>query len=289
MVDGNTARQQSVIDDQKLVISIKDLPTLPTVLAEILQVANNPSASAGDLQVVIGRDPALAAKILKIANSAMFGFSRRIESIRQAVVAIGFRRIRSVASAMAVAPVFKTDATGLVNGPLLWSHSVATAMWTQIIAAKVRYQQTDQVFTAGLLHDVGILILNQFEHEVYQQALSTCRDQQLPLHEAEHKVLGTTHERIGASLCAKWMLPAGLTQIISYHHSDPQPVDPAAQILELADHLACACGIGETSWQPEPAPPAVIIRALGLSAQDMEELRAQREEIEKNVSIFKDS
>jgi putative nucleotidyltransferase with HDIG domain len=289
MEQGNTARQHEPVEANKLVVSIKDLPTLPTVLAEILQVANNPSASAGDLQVVIGRDPALASKVLKIANSAMFGFSRKIESIQQAVVAIGFRRIRSIASAMAVAPVFRTDETGLVDGPLLWSHSVAVAMWTQEIASRTRYQQTDLVFTAGLLHDVGILILNQYAHDSYQQVLTIARDEQLSLWDAEMKVLGTTHERIGASLCAKWMLPAGLTQIISYHHTDEAPVDPAAQILAIADHLANSNGLGEVRFQPDWPAPTRVTQALGLSQADVEELKDKLEDVQQNVSIFKET
>jgi len=282
-------RQQQVDEANRLVVSIKDLPTLPTALAEILQVANNPSASAGDLQVVIGKDPALASKVLKIANSAMFGFSRRIESIQQSVVAIGFRRIRSVASAMAVAPMFKTDSGDLVDGPQLWSHSTAVAMWTQEIARKARYQQTDLVFTGGLLHDIGILILNQFAHEEYQQALAMARDEQLPICHAEMKVLGTTHERVGAALCAKWMLPAGLTQIISYHHSDPAPVDPAAQILVIADYLANSNGLGEMSWLPAWPRPTTLSQALGLSTADMDDLQARLDEVQQNVALFSDS
>ncbi len=280
------ARQQHAVEANKLVVSIKDLPTLPTAIAEILQVANNPSASAGDLQVVIGKDPPLASKVLKIANSAMFGFSRRIESIQQAVVAIGFRRIRSVASAMAVAPVFRTDETGLLNGPMLWAHSTAAGMWTQEIARASRYQETDLVFTAGLLHDIGILILNQFAHESYQATLTMLKSENIPLHEAEQKMLGTTHERVGAALCAKWMLPAGLTQIISYHHSETAPVDPAAQILAMADYLAVTNGLPEIAGLPEPPEPTRLAEALGLSTADMEKLRERGEEVQQNVALF---
>ena len=89
------------------------------------------------------------------------------------------------------------------------------------------FSKAKTIGLCGLLHDVGILILNQYAHDAYQQVLTIARDEQLRLWEAEMKVLGTTHERIGASLCAKWMLPAGLTQIISYHHTDEAPVDPA--------------------------------------------------------------
>lgn len=273
-------------DPRKLVVSLDALPTLPSTLAEILRVANNPSAGVVDLEILISRDPTLAAKTLQVANSPMYGFRRKLGTIHEAVVALGTRKIRSLASALALAPTFQDAPNGLIVGARLWSHSLATAMWTQEIARTVGAHETNPLFTAGLMHDIGLLALNLVAPDRMREVLEAARASDSHHFEVEGSQLGTNHSKLGAALCAKWMLPAELTLLISHHHASECPMEPHAQILRLADWLASTHQMGNFEWgQVDPLPDG-LLDAMELTDEALTSLGEVAPAIRDSVAAF---
>ena len=275
----------------ELTLSIRDLPTLPTTVMEVIRVANDSYSSGQDLERVISRDMTLAARVLKISNSAAFGMRRRLETTKHAVLILGTRRIRSIVSAMSLAPMFETaHAKDLISGPQLWAHALATAMWTQHLADRLQYIYWDQVFMAGLMHDIGIVVLFQAVPERYVEVLRIAKQRRLPIEAVEQHVLGTTHARVGAHLCAKWMLTPNLVQLIARHHSPEMPEKLDAQLLRLADYLAGHTVATEFTWS-EPRPiPGELLAVSGLTQDDVRDVVERgQEEVIRQVKVFLDT
>ncbi|RMD74456.1 MAG: HDOD domain-containing protein [Lentisphaerae bacterium] len=260
-------------DENTVFMRIRDLPVIPTAVAEIIKIANDPGSSATDVEWAINRDQAVAGKVLKLVNSAAYGFSRRVETIRQAVVMLGLRKLRDIAISMAGSELFaglKDDK--LVDGVGLWTHGLAAMLWSRFIINQKRWVELDAVVTAALMHDIGIVILYQYAKDIYAEVLSEAARTQKFHERLERKMLKTTHAKIGASLCAKWRLPIAITQLISQHHSVLTPAEPAVGILMLADHLAFEMGFPPFSWSVPPSIPSGLNQLLELNDHDINEI-----------------
>jgi HD-like signal output (HDOD) protein len=269
---------------EKRHISIDQLPSLPSTVVDALRIANDTNASAADLERAISRDISLAGRVLKVANSAFVGFRRPIESVQEAVVLLGTRRVRAVASLQALAPMFSTQESSLICGRQLWAHGLGVALWTQQIGKRVGYPQLTHVYTAGLMHDMGIILMRGCVGEEYEDIVRESKEQGVRLDEMETERLGINHCRIGAMVCAKWMLSPRLTWLISRHHNEGLPDDAEGQILQLSDWCAQAMGLGEFPWSPPEPLPVATVRALGIHPAEMDEIlldgRFVREQID---------
>ena len=255
-------------------ISFDRLPSLSTTVMDALRIANDLNASATALEKVIVRDIALTAQILKVANSSFFGLRRTVESVREAIVLLGTRRVRGVASLQAIAPVFASHTEGVISGRQLWSHGLAVAIWSQKIGARVGFPNLEHVFTAGLMHDVGIIVMHSCVGKEYEDVVALARDTGRPLQEMETEKLGIHHSRLGAMVCAKWMLSPRLTHLISTHHDAGIPDTLEAQILKLADWLAGAMGQGEFPWTKREPLPTELCVILGIHPAEIDEILA---------------
>ena len=274
------------LDSQKLVLSIHELPSIPSVIADTLRIADDPSASSTEIEWVVARDQVLTARVLRTANSAAFGFSRRIESVREAIVILGTRKLKHVVSAMVAKELFKGDQAGLVDPRQLWSHALATSLWARHIIEWKQLWGCGSAVTAALLHDLGILILMQKARESYQPVLEEARSSGLPLVDTESRLLGTTHAFIGGALCAKWQLPVSVTQLVSHHHSKGSPVDPALGVVMLANHLAHLVDIGPFVWGNKPEIPAGLPGVAMDSGPGLEFFQKTKPSILEQVDMF---
>lgn len=261
-----------------------ELPVLPATALEAFRIANDLTASADHLERVISRDVALTTRILAVANSAFMGLRRPIDSVREAVVLLGTRQVRTVASLQAVSPLFETKNEGLISGEQLWAHSLAVALWTQKIGKRLRYANLTHVYTAGLMHDMGIILLQNCLGEEYEQVILTAKESQRDLMDLEQEQLGTNHARIGATLSAKWMLNPRLTWLISHHHDETAIEDTEANILRVADWCAGTMGLGAFPWTVRGVLPEESVRALGLLPEHMEEVLADAWSIREQVT-----
>jgi len=213
----------------------------------VIALTKNPATSARELENVIAQDPALAAGMLRQANSAYYGYARRISSLQEAIVVLGFQATQGLAMASAVAPLLKTQLVGYeIDQDGLWKHSMITAMAAKNLCKKVELPYGDVAFTAGLLHDIGKLVISIYVQEVGAYLLEKVSVANLSYVELEEKIIGYNHATVGGFLAKGWNLPEDLVAAISYHHapSGAQNYAELASVIHVANGFASMLGIG---------------------------------------------
>jgi len=231
---------------KRILRTVEDLPPMPQVAQKVRQVISDPDLSFNDLAKVIETDQAIAAKVLKIANSAYYGSVGNVSSVKQASVVLGTKTLIELLNlACASGPLSKTLKGYDLAAKDLWKHSLAVAAGSRIIAKKKRAELTEDAFSAGLIHDVGKLILDRYIFERKGAFEKTVRKGMESFLNAEKQVLGFDHGEIASEVCDKWKIPQHLSQAIRYHHypflSDKNEL---AYIVHVADVTAMMTGIG---------------------------------------------
>jgi putative nucleotidyltransferase with HDIG domain len=245
----------------KIIESIDQLPTLPAVVTMLLEVVNSPTTSAEDAAGLIGKDPALTSRMLRLANSAFYGIPRTISSVSSAVVILGFNTMKSLVLSASVMEVFsgKGGKTVVFERSRFWKHSIVTAMAAKHIIRSfmhVKMIDPESAFCAGILHDIGKLVFEQHVRDDYTETCDYARKTATSTIEAESHVMGITHAEVGRALAAKWALPMELESAIIFHH-DPAQVG-AATVKELVAAVHCGDAIAHQLkvglWDDETAP-----------------------------------
>lgn len=231
-------------DPRELIKDVDSLPTLPTVVAKINELVDSPKSSAGELNRVISSDLALSSRILKLANSTFYGFSRKINSITHAVVNIGLNAVRNVAISAFVFEAF--DARDLPFGYRdFWIHSIGVAVASQTLARRRGLKDTEEGFMCGLLHDCGKVALHQFAKRDYAAVLEKVAEDDCLIVDAELDVLDTTHAQVGGMLTEEWRLPEKMVDVITNHHLPAETDFPElCSCVHAADVLVRAMMIG---------------------------------------------
>ena len=239
---------------QKVIDRLKDIPTLPTVIHKIIEIVDSPNTSATDLNKAIAMDQALSAKVLKLVNSAFYGFPKKIETLTQAIVILGFNTVRSLALSISMVDFL---GSGKGSRQLIyedyWKHSIATSILARAIAKKAFPPMAEEAFVAGLLHDIGILILDQFVPTEFKKAVALMHEEKIPLYQAEQKALNITHAQVGRMLAVKWNLPDTLLYSISHHHEpsparDYFPITAAIHAANIGVKLLHQGGTGDEDY-----------------------------------------
>jgi len=193
-------------------------------------------------------DPSLCLKVLKMANSAYYAPKKRVSNISQAIINIGFNNVKELALNQKVCEIFsKKERIGGYSRPLLWKHSISMALLGKMIYRKEFGKKGQDVYAAGLLHDVGIIVEDQFLHDNFRLILKRAVFAEENLSQAERSVLGYTHADIGSALAADWNFPTSLRMAMGFHHK-PSKAKPAftriASTLFIAEYLSAEQGIG---------------------------------------------
>ena len=226
---------------------IHALPPLPTSAMRVIALTKNPATSAKELENVIGQDPALATGMLRQANSAYYGYARRISSLQEAIVILGFQATQGLAMTFAIAPLLKTQLVGYeIDQDGLWKHSMLTAMAAKNLCKKLELPYGDVAFTAGLLHDIGKLVISIYVQQVGAYLLEKVTVAHLSYVELEENIIGFNHATVGGFMARGWNLPEDLVESISYHHAPSKAQNHAvlANIIHVANGLASLLGIG---------------------------------------------
>jgi putative nucleotidyltransferase with HDIG domain len=208
---------QGVQEFRADVIARKNLPTIPTVLSRIIALTDSEDANGRDLVDVVEHDQSLTSKILRLANSAFFGQSRRVATIPRAVVLLGFSTVRNLALSV---KVWETLGNGVSRTHVeeLWAHAVAVAVATRSLTKRLRAGDPDEAFTAGLLHDVGRLVIALRFREHYWEAVGGAGERG-PVESLESATFGVDHAEIGGWMLEAWSLPAGIVEPVRLHHT----------------------------------------------------------------------
>jgi putative nucleotidyltransferase with HDIG domain len=217
------------------------LPPLPQLLLELQKVMNDPESSAADMARVISKDPKLTATLLRIVNSAMFNFPSQIETVSRAVAVVGMKQLSTLASGTLLLSMFQPDPYGLVDLESFWKHSIAVGIFARALAVKLKLEEPERLFVAGLLHDIGWMALANAYPEAVIATLNHAREQGIDLASAEREVLGFDHAVFGAFLLRKWNFPLLLITGVAFHHDPARGAKYAEpRILHLANFVANA-------------------------------------------------
>ncbi|GBC91851.1 Ribonuclease Y [bacterium HR15] len=220
---------------------VKELAVLPQVVHQVLELTNNPNANARDLERVISIDQGMSARVLNTVNSAYYGLPRKIASIKDAVVLLGFKTIRNLAMTASMFDLFvgKTDRQNLRRGKW-WRHAIDTGLCARLIASQVDGVSPDEAYTAGLLHDIGKPLLDRYGGAPYEQVEEWVH-QGISELEAEREVFGCDHTEVGREVGLHWGFPEKLVEAIGEHHAEEQGAWQDARLVAvviLANRLA---------------------------------------------------
>ncbi len=198
---------------------VQRLRPLPSTATRVLKSLEDPNSTAGIVADFLGLDQALTAQVLQAANSAFLGYSTPCSSVSYAVSRLGFKRVRAlVLNTVAAGPLNRRLNGYRLGADALWQHSLATAVYSDKIARAVYYPEPEDAYVAGLLHDIGKLLLDQFVLTDYQYIVSTMKQRDMRLWEVEEELFGIDHAGVGGMMATKWNLPASLVQALRYHH-----------------------------------------------------------------------
>ena len=222
-----------------------DILTLPSIINEIMDVISRKNSSASDLTNIIESDPALTTRILTVANSAYYGFVKKISTISHAVVVLGFKEIQNIALGMSVLQMFNRK--GSEFSEQLWRHSFSVGVGTRMIAQYLNLKIDGKYFVGGLLHDVGKIFISQYMTDTFSRLLDAIEEDgnNYSYHEVEKRIFGITHAEVGQILLNSWMFPPDVVNTVAHHHTPVlSNVDPIFTVcVHLADVLCTAKGI----------------------------------------------
>ena len=238
-----------MIPRDQLLNSMRGLPTLPECFFRLQRVLANERSGAGDLERVIKPDPALTANLLRVANSAFFNCPRKVTGIRHAIVLMGSRQVYEAAASASFAMVIPGNLLGYgIRASEFWLHSMSVAMIGQRLAKELRLEASEQTYTAGLLHDIGKLVIGVFLADSAREVMHLMRDGELSFVQAEHQALGTDHAMVGGTLAERWRLPREVVSVVRHHHLPDEGVPSQCQqlvdLVHVADGLSHSLGYG---------------------------------------------
>lgn len=224
-------------------------------------MADDDRTSALELAQVLSTDQALTAKLIKISNSAYYGFARRVSTVREAVLVLGFKQVRQVAVGASIMNTFRASRPDEgFDLDLFWGHSVAVAVAAESVAKKTRQAKPEDAFTAGILHDIGRLAIRQVMPDKFEEAVALARTGQCSLHAAEQSITGVSHDEVGRALGEKWKFPAHLIDAVAGHHDGRLTLEDdglagiVAQCNRWVLHYGLYCGYDLEAAEPTALP-----------------------------------
>ena len=267
-----------MISPQDILRRVESLPPLPGTALRLIDVVNEPNATMEEVLEVVKYDQAVTGALLRYCNSAHTGLSRTIGSLKEAIVLLGTSKLVKLALSIHADSMLGSpqDGYGLERGDL-WRHSAAVALGSPIVARRLKIDNANLLFTAGLLHDVGKVILNEYVADELAEIIRRVDELGQSFLEAEQETLGFTHAELGAMVAEQWKLPETIVRCIRYHHTpgEADPTDPAIDAVHIADVLCLMLGVGlgvdGLSYHADPA----VMQRHNFTERDVEVLGSE--------------
>ena len=216
----------------KLINNLKNVPAMPNVVIQALNIVKNPNSGIKDLGDIMSYDQSLSLKVLNLVNSAYYGFAQQITSITRALALLGMNQAKNIIVAIAMKPMFSSE-----ENKELWEHSITAAVGCEYLASNLNIMDLEEAFIIGFLHDIGKIILNMQDKDALNQVRELVANGSDVI-EAERMYFGTDHAEVGAALAKKWQLPILLTNVIKYHHTpNLASVPKECSLVYLVDKL----------------------------------------------------
>lgn len=258
---------------QFILRSVQSLKPLPGSVTRTLRELENPHASAGIISEYIGLDQALAALVLQASNSAYLGYDRNCVSLSDAVMRLGFKRVKSILMASSASGMLSRSLRGYRQGAgELWQHSLAIAVAAEWLAQALGYADPEEAYVSGLLHDIGKLMLDQFILADYTEIVELIQRYKVPLWQVEEKRIGINHAMAGGLIAEKWQFPPVLIDTIRFHHNpaSARTNQQLPAIINLANHLASQSAATSSPLFSYELHPDTL-RLLNVSEESLEQ------------------
>jgi len=273
----------------EVVRRVQEISTLPHVALRVMEVANNPSSGATDLKCVLEQDPALSARVLRCVNSSAYALRQKITNLQHAIGYLGVKQVRNLAMTAAVSDLFRRDEScGTYRRSELWRHLVSVGVGARMIALRMNFLNFEDMFLAGLLHDIGIILEDQYLHEHFRHALGQIADGQMFI-EAERECLGFDHTVLGERVAEKWGFPETVRAAIRYHHGSERyrgEHTSLVQCVEVANVICTLKGICSVGVKRAPFCRSAI-DGLSLTREDILALaEALDEELSNSAALL---
>lgn len=243
-------------------------PSVPDIVVSIINLTSSPSTSINELVKVIERDQELSTRILQIANSGFYSFKRKITSINDAVILLGWNTVKMISLGSTVLKrISEKDSR-------LYGHCMRTALIARFLAIEANFYKVEEIAVVGLLHDLGIIILELYFNEEFLISKQYALDNSVPIHIAERKLFGVDHAEIGGWTLAEWLLPENIIESVARHHSfDPNTYHARkTAVIHVADILSMAVDFAGPSWEKVPEMAPTALEMLGFHAADLKDL-----------------
>jgi HD-like signal output (HDOD) protein len=285
-IESSVNQEESKAVVTKALLRIGDIATLPEVTLKIISIVDDPKSTARDLHMVIKNDPALSTKVLKVVNSAFYGLPGQIASVDRAIILLGLSAVKNIAIASSIARIFKgSKITDEFSATDLWKHSVAVGVAARSLAINSgKRVEAEEVFLAGLIHDLGILVERQAFGDKLAEAINRARAGEDSFLECERQVFGADHQLFGTALATKWKFPRHLRAVTGYHHGSARVAEEMRQvvaIIEVADIICCQQKIGFYLTAEESELTPELLEMAGLT---QEHIDATLETLEEDCS-----
>ncbi|MBF0530903.1 MAG: HDOD domain-containing protein [Deltaproteobacteria bacterium] len=252
----------------RLLTDIIQLSTFPAVYFRIVQVLKSKYSSSGQLADEVSQDTNLAAQLLKVVNSPYYGFTSKVDSIKKAITLLGTNEILTLALGLTIISQFKDIPPELMDMRAFWKHSLTCGLFARQLAKARRMDGQERFFVAGMLHDLGRLILFKKIPQACTRAMVMSFNAPASMSDAEKAVMGYDHAAVGGMLLKQWKIPDSLVDMVRFHHAPQNAQDPlAAGLMHLADIMAIVLGIGDISMELVPTLNDDTWRLIGLSPE----------------------
>jgi len=278
----SNSRGRGSFDDQppevlveRLFARIGEVSSLPAVAIRIIEVANDPSTAALDLLEVVQFDAALAVRIMRTVNSSYYALQHKVADLKLAITLLGFKEIRNLALTAYIARLFEKEAGyGSYSREGLWNHLIGTGTVARLIAQTCRKVSPREAYLAGLLHDLGLILIDQYLHKPFCQVLDAL-EPDVPVCGTEAEILGFNHAELGHFVATQWHLPEHLTTAIRYHHDPDQYAGPHREMVccvALADFFCSVKDLTALGVANKQMPPNEVFAELGLTTSHVSQI-----------------
>ena len=276
----NTLRMTDVVR------TIHQLPSLPVVVSKLLTSLDQDGVNIDMLARDVALDQALTARTLQLANSTFYGMARQVATIREAIALLGLRTVRNLVNTIALIGTFSGSAHQAIDVRPFWRHAIAVAICARELAKRLDLNP-DQAYTAGLLHDIGRLVLATQFAQAYEATMVYRAQHECSLTEAEEAVLGLDHAAVGHALTQHWKFPAVLQQAVALHHApEMQDGHALSQVVCAADAIAHALDLSLYLDDLVPPLPTGLWQQLGLNDEDLLAVFENTEKQFTHVNLF---
>lgn len=262
--------QERRTKSEQTLANVYNLPAMSATMLEVSKLLDDPTTNTAALSSMIGKDQGLSTKILSIANSPLYGLTRKVSTIDFAILIIGYQDIKNIVVALTMVDSFKNKSDQYLDQKQFWVHSMLTGTACKRVAEDLGFRIGSEAFVAGLLHDLGVPVMHKFFAKEFAELVNDFKENEVSLHEAEKNHLGLDHQEIGNFLANKWHLPEHLANSILYHHqpSASPEKDVLTSLVHLVDYMTQKLEVGNFYLDEGMAFDETALEVLGAGSLD---------------------